>query len=226
MPNEIWAAIGAALGTLTLALLTYLTARLQQSTSAIEQHTAVTAAATKSGVAVRPAPDRRGGGGAARDYPRWNQLQDPDPSGALPAARWDECGEECCAEVVYRQHGVPVEADYLRYLLRGPGGQPLTTAQDLVAILAKCNVDSVASTPPAAQLQAAVLGAVREGRAVILLGRWDAPTVLHWILATSADTATVGVNDPWGGVRKQLSWTQVTPLYAGEIVTVTRKPDA
>jgi hypothetical protein len=60
--------------------------------------------------------------------PVWDQLNDPLPDGSLPAQRFNECGEECVAEVIEWVHGVEIGADALRFLLRGPGGSAITDA--------------------------------------------------------------------------------------------------
>jgi hypothetical protein len=83
-----------------------------------------------------------------------------------------------------------------------------------------------ALTPPAAGLAAAVQRAAREGRPTIILGRSLSPTLLHWVLATSANPAGVAVLDPWGGVRTQDTWATAVSLEAGLAVTVTRAPSA
>lgn len=226
MSTETLQAIGGALGVLIIALLGYLTASVQAHTREI--------AANRAAVAARPAQppprspratDLVGAGAAVRPAPLWNQLQDPLSTGVLPVQRYQECGEECCAEVIYQQHGVEVSADALRSQLRGPQGQALTSGQDLVKILKRNNVSADMRTWPVDQAPLHLRESAAAGRAVIVLGRWISPTVLHWVLVTAADATGIGYNDPWGGLRQVATWEAFSERYGGQLVTVTRGPD-
>jgi hypothetical protein len=226
MPQDVWTAVEIAGGLFVAALFTWLTAIVNRNTRAIQAHeTVVKGLARATGTRVEGGA--RGGSGAARarGYPLWNQLGDPDPSGVLPVQRWNDCGEECCAELIARQHGVQVEADYLRFLLGGPRRLGQTTAEDLVKILALNNVAAEVQTPPAPALPVALQAATSKGMAVIVLGRWVAPGILHWVLCTRSDPAGMSANDPWGGVRRSWAWSDAERAYAGELVVVTRSPD-
>lgn len=200
-----------------LALMAFLAAALNSKAREIAAHVAVV---------VRTGVQAAAGAGAAPRYPRWNQLADPLPDGTLPAGRYDECGEECCSMLIYAQHGVPTPADYLRYELGGPGRPPLTTAADLVRILGLCNVPSSAELVGADQVAGRLQRVTAAPGAAIALGTWIAPGILHWILVTRADTAGCGANDPWGGRRRIWTWEEFRRAYAGELVVVTRQPDA
>jgi hypothetical protein len=127
--------------------------------------------------------------------------------------------------VIYQQHGVEVAADALRAQIHGAQGGALTTGDDLVKILARNNVAAQLRTWPGDQAPAHILESAAAGRAVILLGRWLAPTVLHWVLAVGADNAGITYHDPWGGFRLQVPWATFAERYAGQLVTITRAPD-
>jgi hypothetical protein len=227
-------AVGVALGTVLVAMLAYIAASLQARTAAIHAKAASDAAiaAAVPPRAPRRATDPVGGGhdvGAdpkpARAFPLWDQLADPLSTGVLAEQRYNECGEECCAEVIYQQHGVEVNADALRAQIHGAGGTGLTTGMDLVKILTRNNVPAVRHPWSLAEARVHLQASSAAGRAVIVLGRWISPTILHWVLVTAADGAGVSYNDPWGGLRIVIDWATFTERYAGELVTVTRAAD-
>jgi hypothetical protein len=227
MTPAVETALGGALGAVLLAALAYVTAVLQAHTRALAAH-AVALAALGERAAAGSAPgagSARGGGALARPYPLWSQLADPLPTGALPAQGYEECGEECCAMVIYAQHGCALEADALRFALGGAARTGLTTGEDLVRILRGQNVAAALQQVAGAEVAARLRAITAEGRAAICLGAWITPGVLHWVLVTRADAAGCGYNDPWGGLRKTAPWRDFTGRYAGELVEVTRAPD-
>jgi hypothetical protein len=201
----------------TVAVLGYLAAWFRAKTGELTAH-----------VGAIAATNTRGGGGRRTDPapPVWNQLADPGVGGELPAGRYEECGEECVSMVVMAQHGVPTAADQLRVLLGGAARGPLTTGADLVRLLALCNVPAALEQPDGATLPAALRAICRDGGYAIVLGHWVSGTILHWILVTRADEDGMGANDPWMGRRRTWTWPAAAPLYAGEIVTIVRQPDA
>lgn len=226
MNQEIWQAIGVALGAVLVAAFGYITATLQAHTRALQAQSAQLAARPQQPPPRGPrATDLAGGAASARVAPRWDQLRDPLPDGSWPAQRWNECGEECCAMEISRQHGVPLSADALRALLGGPGRVALTTAQDLVRCLALCNVPAAAESVDAAGVAGRLQAITSTGGTAICLGAWVSPGVQHWILVTRADSQGCGANDPWEGRRRVWSWTAFRDVYAGEFVRSQRAPD-
>jgi len=227
MSQQVLAAIGAAAGAVILAALAYIAAVIQQHTKALADQATKTAAVLRTtGTRVEGGAQAAAAGGGGRQPPLWNQLADPLPTGALPVWRYEECGEECVAEILYAQHGVEVLADALRAQLGGPGRRGLTTGADLVRLLNRNNVPATFLTPPAGAVAAQVQACTMAGGVVIALGRWISPTVLHWILVTRADNAGCGANDPWGGVRRSWDWADFEAHFGGDLVAVRRKPDA
>lgn len=165
------------------------------------------------------------GGGAAVGIPSYDQLHDPLPDGSLPAGRFNECGEECCADIIRWVHGVEVSADALRSLLWGPRGHEITDAVDLAAILAHANVASEVGTQDAVAVKKYLLDVVPRSHPVIVLGNWVSPGVPHWVVVYNCSANGVTVNDPWGGRRYNLSWEAFARLYLNSNVTVQRLPD-
>ena len=202
---------------LAVAMLAYLSAVLRGQAGAIAQsvHTA-----------TRLVSAQAAGGGGRPAYPVWNQLADPGLGEGLPTGRYEECGEECCSMVIMEQHGVPTSADHLRVLLGGPARGPLTNADDLKRLLGQCNVPAAVELVDADGVDAALARITQAGGSAIALGRWVAPGVLHWILVTRADQSGCGANDPWMGRRRTWTWAAFHAAYAGELVVVTRQPDA
>lgn len=220
-------ALITAAGVFGAAVLAYLAAWVRSNTLRLNGHDAQLAARTPTAGPRPPrASDLVGGAGGPRPAPLWNQLADPLPDGTLPPQRWNECGEECCAMEISRQHGVPLSADALRALLGGPRRSALTSAQDLVRCLALCNVPAEAEVDSPIDVAERLQAITARGGVAICLGTWVAPGILHWILVTRADHAGCGANDPWMGRRRVWTWVEFRAAYAGELVRSTRQPDA
>lgn len=218
--------IGAAI-IFGVAVLGYLTAMVQAHTRAISANQAALLTTLAGRRGAVPAVAHVGGSASAgRQAPLWNQLNDPLPTGALPAQRYNECGEECVAMVIYAQHGVSVEADYLRWQLGGPSRSGLTDGADLVTLLARNNVPAQLVTLASAAMALRLQAITESGKSAIVLGDFDAPGILHWILVTRADSRGCGFNDPWGGVRKAATWADLVPHFDGQLVEVVRVGDS
>jgi len=214
------ATINALLGAgalLAIALMGFLTAFVRQRTNELTAHLQV--------ITKQTMPRFRGGGGGAV-FPTWNQLTDAGVGGVLPTGRYEECGEECCSMVIMQQHGVQTAADVLRTLLGGPSRGPLTTAADLARLLGMNNVTAAVQPADSAHVAQDLQDVCARGGCAIALGTFVAPGVLHWILVTRADNVGCGANDPWMGRRRIWTWEAFRPLFAGDLVVVTRPPDA
>src|SRR6185312_1801556 len=151
--------------------------------------------------------------------PAWNQQLVALSDGSLAAGRYNECGETCVAAIVAAVWGVPVSPDQIRAGDGGPGRGPLTTADDLVRMLATCNVAASSRQVSAASAWPTIEGSTQDGRPVIILGEWPTPGgALHWLNATSTgDPNRVYYNNPWNGARSWLEEQDFTRLYAGWI---------
>lgn len=218
VPGEVQAAFWA----LVLACLTLLTLYVRGLSIGQSQHGQALASVQGAIDQVRAS---LAGAGGPRPLPVWDQLNDPNPDGTLPAERANECGEECCAMVISFCHGVPVEADYLRFLLGGAKRQPLTTGADLVRILALCNVKAQVLAPSTADLAHEVQRITKGGRVAIALGEWVDPTIQHWVVCVAASLNGWTVADPWGGRKYNAAWPRAQGAYAGQIVEVIQAPD-
>ena len=174
----------------------------------------------KADVAVKAV----GAGPGALGAPAWLQGADLLPNGHRPAAWASECGEECVSMVVMALHGVPTIADALRVLLRGPSGDALTGAGDLVRLLALCNVRAVAREWPTGDLRGQVQATALRGRFVIALGTWVAADTLHWTVVHNASSNGWSVNDPWRGMVND-GWPWIEERYAGACVEITQARD-
>lgn len=154
--------------------------------------------------------------------PAWNQQIIERSDGSLAPGRYNECGETAVASIVAAVWGVPVNPDAVRTLAGGPARGPLTTGDDLTAMLHACNVAAQSLIlPDAAQAWPQVVTATMDGRPVIMLGRWPTPGgALHWLVATSINGLRVYYNNPWNGARSWLLQSDFNALYSGQIVIV------
>ncbi|HEV2461072.1 MAG TPA: hypothetical protein VGS80_22195 [Ktedonobacterales bacterium] len=144
-----------------------------------------------------------------------------NPDGSAALQRYNECGETLVASVVAAVWGVSASPDAFRAAVHGPAGSALTTAGDLVAMLAYANVLGTAHSGSVGELRLVVEAVTRDDRGVLLLGTWPTPgNALHWLLATGSDAGRLEYLNPWGGVRSWLLWPDVAPLFAGSWVQV------
>jgi hypothetical protein len=138
-----------------------------------------------------------------------SQLQQTLPSGAEQTTWYNDCGETCASMLVRACRGVTVPPDVLGVYSLTPGSNGLTTAQDLVNILASsqiaAQVVSASEGPALDMLKASTL----DGRPVICLGMWPTPGgALHWILALYVEsTNRVHYINPWGGNHSWMDWS-------------------
>lgn len=224
-PDQVAALVTAVL--LILASLnTYVLTRVQQLGTTSKRHSAALNGPVND-LAARVNTLESGGGLAAAHPvpPAWNQLDDPISTGALPAQRTQECGEEVAAEIIMWKHGVPMSADALRALLKRPDGSALTTAADVAGILHVCNTNGEPHAMSADDAQKTIRLETGAGRPVAVLVK--VPTGgYHWLCAYSSDDQFCHYNDPWGGVRISQGWPALLGRYAGSLVTVAGIPDS
>ncbi len=150
------------------------------------------------------------------------QLIQSLPSGAETSTWYNDCGETCCSIVIRACRGVMVPPDVLRNTLLGSASSGLTSAADLVAILASAHVQSHSDSVPQDKVRQELTDSTQDGRPVIALGRWPTPGgVLHWLLVLYVDSQdVVHYINPWGGVRSYLSVADWLTYSTGEYVFV------
>ena len=157
----------------------------------------------------------------AAALPAWSQRAIVDANGAPILQRYNECGETLVASIVAAVWGVGVSPDAYRAAVKGAAGSALTSAPDLVAMLAYGNVLGVARNNGASDVRRVVETATADNRGVLLLGEWPTPGgALHWLLATASAAGRLEYLNPWGGRRSWLAWNQALLLYRGQLVEV------
>lgn len=154
--------------------------------------------------------------------PAWNQQIIERSDGSLAPGRYNECGETAVSSIVAAVWGVPVNPDAVRTLAGGPARGPLTTNDDLAAMLRSCNVASRSAQYPADQAWTQIETATADDRPVVMLGYWPTPGgALHWLVATSVGAGKVSYNNPWNGARSWIPQADFLRLYAGQLVIVS-----
>lgn len=156
------------------------------------------------------------------NIPAWNQLNDPIANGGADPFASTDCGFECVAMVKYGTdpHRPNWAAGNIREMYRTYDGQGITSGDDLVRVLAKLDVAAHVRNVSAGLAMQEWNRSLADGKPVIILGTWDG-SPLHWILVVgSPPGAQWVVNDPWGGVRKDISDAFVYQHYAGQYVHV------
>ena len=152
--------------------------------------------------------------------PRWNQKAGTLPDGKPDPERYNDCGEECCAMVVASVHGVCLEAGMVRQMLGGPERSGLTNGSDMVAALKRCNVLAIAHDNDVSIAWQTVQAGLKSAYPAMVLGQWQPPDALHWVLVSGVYLGGVSITNPWDGVVYPISWETFVKLYRGAVVEV------
>lgn len=147
--------------------------------------------------------------------PTWNQLRDPLPDGEQDAYSTTDCGEECAAMRIWYRTGIALPAGIIRQLIPGHGDRGETSPGELAQVMRTFGLKPVALARALDAIQPLLIKAIMAGIPPIILGYWDDPKVLHYVLGVDITTTGILVNDPWGGRRVELSWTTLDTQYAG-----------
>lgn len=209
-----------ALGALAVALanLRRLWGYKSQPNGGGQQHLVRSATGGSSGTPSSPAP------AALKTIPSGNQLDDPLPDGAQDPQATVDCGEEAVSDLL-AWWGLPfLPAGVLRQALGGWHRAGLTTASDIVRLLALFKVPSHTRVTDGATAWVEIGRAVGAGLPCVMLGAWLAPSLLHWRLAVAFDPTAVTCRDPWGGVTVVMSRAEFIAGYRGAYVHVDGRP--
>lgn len=156
-------------------------------------------------------------------YPWWSQLRDPSPVTHLADVyATTDCGEECCSILIRGQTGEYTWAGGLRQELVPKRNSGITDGGDLVRLLANHQVHAERYRTVLSGLRDVVAGDIVRGLPSIVLGRWIAPSVLHWVLAIGYGNGAMLCMEPWQGILRAYSWHEVQSLATGDLVRVVR----
>lgn len=147
--------------------------------------------------------------------PTWNQLADPLPDGEEDTYATTDCGEECAAMRIWYRTGIAMPAGIIRQLIPGHQDRGETSPGELVQVMRLFGLRPVALARALGAIQPLVVKAIGAGIPPILLGYWDDRTILHYVLVVDITRDGLLANDPWGGRRVELSWSNVDAAYAG-----------
>ena len=152
--------------------------------------------------------------------PRWQQASGLLPDGNPDPEQYNDCGETCVAAVVASVHGVCLEPGAIRQMLGGPARSGLTTGDDLVVALKRCNTLAVSYADDVSIAWQLVQSAEKQAFPTIVLGEWSPPDALHWVLVTGLSAGGITVANPWDGKIYPISWETFVRLYRGTVVEV------
>jgi len=156
--------------------------------------------------------------------PLWNQLNDPNPDGSQDPEQESDCGEECASMVLFATTGVSTTEEQVREAMGKPGSGT-SNNQDIAAFLSSHDCPAVALTPATGILKQLIRHEVGQNCPVIVLGAYVDPSIWHWVVAVDFGGGRVGINDPWGGMRRYVPWTWFLERYRGEAVRVDHTVD-
>lgn len=166
------------------------------------------------------------GAGTVLPSPAWSQLTDVSISPRPAAASVVDCGPEAVAIVVDALTGVPVPAEYLRYLWFGLLDSRLTGSTDLVGMLRLCGVPAHAVSSAYPQVCAELQRAAAITEYSIVLGTWLTPNLGHWVVICGATPTGVTVRDPWHGTEYGIDWSTFKDKYSNCYVHIDRAHQA
>lgn len=143
------------------------------------------------------------------------------PDGSVDPAAATDCGESCVSSVILTYTGLNLSPGCIRQSLAKPAVDGRTNGLDLSRVLRGLGWRArYHSLNPDRSLRSALRYQILRGRYVIMLGSWDSPSVLHWVLAYGFHDHGVWVMDPWPGALREISNDELGSLGAGQIVRV------
>jgi len=166
------------------------------------------------------------GGGAVQNIgplvwqPIWRQTGGVLPDGSVDPQQYNDCGETNVAATVRAIRGVPKEPGEYRQQLGGPSRSGLTTADDLVRLLALNNVSAHAISTDALHAWNLCVSAWSNRNPVYALGSWLSPASLHWLSLRDKRPEFLVFGDPWTGTEVSIAHDRWTAQYAEWLVVV------
>lgn len=141
------------------------------------------------------------------------------PDGSPDPAAATDCGEACVSSVLRAIRGLDLSPGCIRQSMGKAQSDGRTTGEDLRSFLQLTGIRSRVQSASGAY-KAGVTRPLHRGRYVILLGYWDGPGFLHWVVGYGAHPHGLWVMDPWPGRHTFIPWSDVTQLGEGTIVHV------
>lgn len=119
---------------------------------------------------------------------------------------------------IWYRTGIALPAGVLRQLIPGHQSRGETSGQELVDLMRIFGLSPVSVSVARDAIQERLAGSLAAQTPPIVLGFWDDPTTLHWVLGVAASASALVVNDPWGGVRRIIPWPVLLREYAGTCI--------
>lgn len=151
-------------------------------------------------------------------YPTWNQNRDPKPDGSQDPFATTDCGEECCAILLYALKGEYLTETQVREAMPGHSDHGETTPLDLVTFLKTRFRDGSSFTLGKSTFKSYLKSLIRNGAPAISLGYYISPSRLHWVVVVGFGNDHVVCIDPWYGRMVAWHWSQFLAASVGTVV--------
>jgi hypothetical protein len=116
---------------------------------------------------------------------------------------------------IWYRTGIALPAGIVRQLIPGHQDHGETAPGELVQVMRIFGLSPVALARALSAIQPLLIKAIGAGIPPIMLGYWDDRTILHYVLGVGVTPAGILANDPEGGRRVELSWSNIDAAYAG-----------
>ncbi len=156
--------------------------------------------------------------------PQFGQNVNDNPGGYIDQAHASDCGEQCCAMVLYSTRGVEVPEEVIRAYIQGSPNSAYgnTNAGQLARYLSgpHCHLNAESDPRPYPHARDTIEAEISQGHLVIALGEWISPGYGHWMVFRGYAANGVRYNDPWFGNERGKSWSDFEGQYWGQLVLI------
>lgn len=143
------------------------------------------------------------------------------PDGSVDPGSLTDCGEACVASCCGGFRGDSPSVGCVRQMLDRADSSGLTTAADLSRLCMLLGLRGQGPERNVRSLRAHVRRATRSYRYVLLLGHFQGPAELHWVVAYHAGVRDCWVMDPWVGEFRGIDWDTCEALWSGVSLRVS-----
>lgn len=122
------------------------------------------------------------------------------PDGSIDPYHATDCGESCVSSVITAHTSYTLTPGCIRQSMELNDDSGITTSNDLWKFLHAMGINSYRVEQSAANEWESLNELRHYGKYRILLGSWESPAFLHWIVAFEKSSTGFKCMDPWNGV--------------------------
>lgn len=136
------------------------------------------------------------------------------PDGSIDPDHATDCGESCVSSVITANTSYTLTPGCIRQAMQLNRDSGITTANDLWQFLHAMGINAFRVEQPAANEWASLNELRHHGKYRILLGSWESPDFLHWVVAFEKSSGGIKYMDPWNGTYGYMDLSRFREQYA------------